>query len=792
MTQPLLLPTEPNNNSYRYDNDEIDLRELFHTILSHKGTILLVTLIIMLISYGYLYFKPISYEAYGIIEVKTNHSKKVNPDDLLFNSFSVGISNDEIDKAIDLFKTYSINEKALKSISSFRVQYFIDDQYRKKEVINNKAITIVDAKIFNNEYSDKIFVIKNIDNKHFLLQIYDAILYTYYNEPLFEKRYSYSQLIKNKNFSFKVLHNGDRFDKYFIRINGDSRDIYENIIKNRLSVSRIGQKSSLIKVSFRDTIQSRAKEYVNALMKAFINENMIEKSKENKNMLISINKQLQDIKSSLSGAESRIEDYRIKENIIKPKEQSSALINKLSKIDFELTQAQLKYDLVTELYNQIEQSRNIDSISMSLSELGDQKISILFNTLQQAELKESELKIDFKSSFPELKKVRMKIANIKRKIRASVRTLMDTIGSKVAGLKVAKSEIQQELKRLPSQESKLTNFNRKYSVDSKMYNYLLQLKAQKTIAQSAILSDLKIVDKAFIDKDTKSPKEALILIVSLITGLILGIFIAFLKSFFENDIKNIESIEKETNISILGYIPHIKMNSRGLEVLEHKHSSFSESFREIRNNIRAFYGSSSSNVIMVTSTVSGEGKTVVSVNLASIMHLANFRCVVINLDLRKPMLHKHFKVDNRHGVSSYLSGESSLDEIIHKTKYDGLDVIPSGPIKHNPSELLLQQEMYDLITYLRDHYDYIIIDSAPIGLVTDALSLINHVDNTIFVMREGVTKKSYVYNLNRLIKINQIEQISIIINGIKKGIYGYGYGYGGYGYYNDKALTEKV
>ena len=795
MTKPIV----PHENSV-IQEDEIDLKQLFSALMENKLTIFLTMITLVSIAWLYLYMKPVSYETYTTVDVKTQKNTPVMPNMELFEGLG-GLSNDEVDKQMILYKTFSVNKEVL-DVLSWDVQYFREEGLKKIELYNNNPVEIIDMKITNRDFLNKKFMIYPHNEEEFTLKIVEHSLFsrlfrpildlpvfknTSFNEPIFEKNYTYGTLVETKDFKFRALKVSDFTKPFIVQFNGSKRDIYENIIKNNLTISRVDPKSSLIRIAYRGNIPERSEEYINTLSKMFSALNVAEKSEKNRKILASIDKQLEEISGLMAKSEMTIEAYKVSENIVKPSEQSASLIEKLSKIDFELTQAELKYSMLINLTNAKNYSRNLGSLSLSLSELGEKKIASLFDALQMAQLKRSELQIDFKKDFPELRKIEIKIANIKRKIKSSISSLRNTLAGKIDGLKIEKQKSEDFLKTLPAKERKLVNYNRNYDVNSKMYTYLLQLKSEKTIAQSAILSDFKIIDKAYTDSKTAKPKKLLVLLVAGITGLLLGIFLALMKEFFDDRLKDLHAIESETTLSVFGFIPQLKKKVVKLEVLENKNSSFTESFREIRNNIRAGYGANDSNIILVTSTVSGEGKTVTSINVASILSLTNKKCIIINMDLRKPMMHKYFSMSNKLGLTSYLTGKESLESVITKTKHKNLDVISAGPAVSNPSELLLKPELKEMLAYLRVHYDYIIVDSAPVGLVADSLELLKMADLTLFVLRDGVSKKGYIKNLNRMIRINHIDNVSLVVNGVQEhksgyGSYGgYGYGYGSYG-----------
>ena len=246
-----------------------------------------------------------------------------------------------------------------------------------------------------------------------------------------------------------------------------------------------------------------------------------------------------------------------------------------------------------------------------------------------------------------------------------------------------------------------------------------------------------------------------------------------------------------TNIPILGLIGHSD-NATSLVVSNASKSIIAESFRALRTNIQYLAADKEKKVITVTSSIGGEGKTFTTMNLAAIIALSGHKTILIGGDLRKPKLHEDFKVDTSKGLSSYLINKSELAEVIEKTEIDSLDVIASGPTPPNPAELLDSKKMRDLIMELNKTYDYVIIDTPPIGLVTDGVILMQHADVNLYIVRHNYSKSSALNVINNLYNQKQVENIHIIINDFKHTSSGYGYGYGygygssGYGYYENE------
>lgn len=269
---------------------------------------------------------------------------------------------------------------------------------------------------------------------------------------------------------------------------------------------------------------------------------------------------------------------------------------------------------------------------------------------------------------------------------------------------------------------------------------------------------------------------------------IFGIF------FINNSIQNTEDISKLTQIPLIGVIG-VNKDSLNLAVFDKPKSALSEAFRTIRSSLQFLYKKqqvSGSKTLMITSSISGEGKTFCSINIATVFALSEKKTVIIGLDLRKPRLADEFNLKNQIGVVNYLIKQNSLAEIINPTQIPNLDVILSGPIPPNPSELILSDAMRDLILELKQQYDYIILDTPPVGLVSDALELAQFADVTLYIVRQNYTKKDMITLLNTRVQRGELANASIILNGYENKAkygtaYGYGYGYGAYsnGYHDE-------
>jgi tyrosine-protein kinase Etk/Wzc len=337
---------------------------------------------------------------------------------------------------------------------------------------------------------------------------------------------------------------------------------------------------------------------------------------------------------------------------------------------------------------------------------------------------------------------------------------------------------------LPEKEKQYIELNRKLTVQENLYTFLLQ---KKEDTQLQFVSADVVRSRTVDDVLTKGLVEPVALFVYakyIAIGVFTPCFIIFLTIFFNSKISTKKEVEDGTTAPILGELSLSPLLDTPVAITVKNRSALAEQFRAIRTNL-SYISTNVQQVFVVTSSISGEGKSFVSLNMANSLAIMDKKVVLLELDLRKPMLSKKLGVTRDVGISQYLINDKMKPEeiIFELTEYPNLSLINSGPIPPNPGELITRDRMAELISYLRENFDYVIMDTPPVGLVADAISLGQLADTSIFVIRHNYSYRSALQLLNDLKKNNKLPNLSLIINGIEtqKG-YGYGYGYGGYGY----------
>ncbi len=767
------------------NDNKINLKEVFGTLANYKWLIMLFTLLVMILMLVNLYFQPSIYNSSAIVEVKSD-GKKSSSTDFLMNALSSG-GNGQIDKEIELLKTFSIHDDALEKVD-FQTRFYRTKNYKEVEIYNNKPIKITGVEVFNEKILGKrITLSPTMDGYKLKVEtsLKDKITDFMTSKGLIdlgEKSYAYGQELKNDYFKFTVKRNRELMQPIQFTIHGDNRQIYDKVIVKNLNVMQINKNAPLIKISYQDNIKKRANAYVNAIAQSFIDQSIENKNEQNNKILIFINSQLESIKTTLDSSENRLESYRINNKVIEPTIQAETYIKKLSELEVKLSENLLREKLVENLIKYTKYNQNLDAIAPSLTELNDKPTLMLITKLQKLQLEAEELSSEFTKEHPKVLVLSRSMYNIRKKILRNIKNLQANIEQTTLSLKSQKSMYDNKIKGLPTKEKKLVNIKRDYEVSSSMYNFLLKKKTETEMVTVATLADYKIIDYAHTASIPVKPKRTLMMIVATILGLLLSSLLAFLLNGMSNKIKNKEELESLTDLPLYGIIPELKQKEGVVSVYEVPQSPFTESYRSLRTNLQFSKHSDRANVVLITSTIAGEGKTTITSNLASVFQMAGYKSIIINLDMRKPTLHTYFELNNEKGMSTYLSGKDSVQDIIFATKHENLHVITSGMIPPNPSELILSERLPKLLEILKARYDYIFIDTAPVGLVSDTIHLMKEADVNLIVFRENYAKTSFVTDLNGIIEKNNFKNVGMVLNNSSSKnsskTYGYGYGYG--------------
>jgi len=715
--------------------------ELYKKIYPYRFSILIISILFFLLGKAYLYFKPSIYESYAIVKVKAKQQEYHGTDILRENLALPNSSN--IGEELALLKTYQINKIALKKIN-FQIQYFKKEKYKKVEIYKDSPIRVRNIENINSSYIGKFLTIEIAKGG---FKLYSKKLH---NDTI----YPFNTMVKTPFFSAEV-NKLEKFKTLSIRFNGDNRSIFESYIQPNLDITQVNEQTNLLKINYMDNIQDRANDYVNALVQAYIERSIKSKEHINNKIINFLTEELSSAKKKLDDSAIKLQKYRTT-NSIDPKTKSQDSFRKLSNIELELTKMDLQEKLIKNSLAFIKKGKNLNAIAPTLIELNEQSSIQLINSLQTLEEKKDDLKLEYTDQYPELKKVLKQIKRTKNKILQNIKSLKRKITLKRKSLSKEKSKYEKTLTSLPTKEKDLVYLQQDYELNLKTYNYLLERKAENEFIKVATASDYEKIDSAYGSNVPVRPKRSVFLFLATLAGLAFGIMIALLRSRF------ISKIERKKDISTLTKIPFYAM----IPLYEKKAPftiSIKEAYHKLTSNLQFHKKEEEGNIVLISSSDKGEGKTTTLVNLAASLNNLGLRSIIVDFNLKEPTLHTYFGLGEQYsGISTFLSQRDNLGNIIYTTNYPNLDLITAGPIPPNPTELLLSPNLSGLFMFLKEKYDYIIIDTYGYADGEEILNLMKYADTNLIIIRENFSKKRAIEELESIKIEKNIKNLGIV------------------------------
>jgi capsular exopolysaccharide synthesis family protein len=759
------------------DEDEIDIKEIFRTLYRYRYMIVLLVILTTVVSAYIAYFKPSVYQASATVEVGLDKRGYGGSQDVLSLAMDSGAMNS--DTEMDIIKSRFLSEKALQKVD-FSHRYYTTRNYREVELYKESPFRVGMLKGYGISFD-----LYPVDGKHYRLVVQEA-------EDANKTRWSYDKThlygkeIVTKRFHLNVVKAKEPKAAQYRFVILDPENL-GSMVQRGVGVAQKSKFSTILEISYEDNVPLRAQEFANALADAYIQQNIEKKTKEATRKLAFIDKQLKYITENLKSSAVKLEEFKKTSNTVSLSAKAENILRQMSEYETKLAQISMQQEILNKLYRQVRSGKNLESIAIMGMDSDKSGLDEIVKELQNAIIKKKVLRESYTEVHSEVSKLTKTITQLKKVLIETIKNLKESSREQKELLEKQIAKQQKLLNTLPADERMYGQLQRKFVVNEKIYSYLLEKRSETAIVKAATVSKNRVIDSALLPKAPIKPKRKLIVLVGMILGFILGVALAFLRNYLDDRINEEEDITKVTNVPRLGVIPHIKKDGEKVQVFLSPKSALAESFRNLRTNLQ-FMGRehSGAHVVAVTSTVGGEGKTTICINLGGIMSIADKKTVILNLDMRKPTLHKKFGLKNGKGMSTLLSGRTSLGEVIQATQYANLDVITSGPVPPNPSELIQSELMERVLEKLRDVYDVIILDTPPIGLVTDARTLMHFADTSLYVLRADYSKKEFLRSIEKLSR-EEISGLGILLNDVKlgKGSYGYGYGYG-YGYYEEE------
>ena len=778
-------------------NDEFDFK-LFLNI-TKKSLKYIVAFMVLLFAAVFIYLRytqPV-YEAECIVQINTDDKAEKLFDNKTYYE-------DDIYRKIEIMRSPVFMQRVVSKLP-LGVSVFVKGNILNFELYNDAPFEIKYEIIDSTFYGVPILI--DVHDSDFVIsEIKGAKSGTrfHFHEPV---------SLPQVNFVFTPMH-GDaraffshnRNNQYIIRFN-NLKDIAAQY-SQQVNITVINDIAKTIRISLKDYNPRKAADVVNCIAKEFAAFEVEYQKNSSRSILEFIDSQLGQVEENLDESKDSMQQTATP---IDSTLDRTALQSRLFELDNLIQENTAEVEALEVFYNVFSSGdANIITLLPLISGIESQVyLSPYLQSLKDLEMRKQELLLRVTENSTAIESINAQIEFQNKIIRESTSGLVSKYKRQHQRYLSEKNNILRMLgKPTVSDMDDQNRIERYYSVNEKFYNQLIEKKIEYSIAQAGYVSQLIVLKPAQSSFSPVSPNKKLIWIGAFVFAIVISFAFLILRYILYNDVVSLRDVKKLTAVPVLGVIPKYKsyIPVSQLIVDTRPRSLLAESLRAIRTNLQFIKNITQSKVIAISSTVSGEGKTFVAINFAGVLAFNNKNVIILDFDLRKPKIHVGFNTDNEKGVSSILLKINKPDECIRRSSIPNLHFITAGPTPINPSELILTNETDELIEYLKTKYDYIIMDTPPIGLVSDAMKPLQYADYPIYVIRANYSKRSYIYNIEKLYYENNLRYMSIILNNVDPEItgagssqgfaYGYGYGYGynnsKHGYYDSEDTVKKT
>lgn len=554
---------------------------------------------------------------------------------------------------------------------------------------------------------------------------------------------------------------------------------------NSLTIAPTSKTTSVVVISLKNSNTRRGMDFINKLLEVYnINANN-DKNEVAQKTAEFIDERIGIISKELGSTEQDLENFKRSAGITDLSSEAQIALTGNAEYEKKRVENQTQINLVMDLQRYMK--GNEYEVLPSNIGLQDGASADAINRYNQMLVERKRLLRTSTENNPT-------IINLDTSIRAMRSNVQATLNATLKGLEITKADLAREANRYsrrindaPTQERQFVSIARQQEIKAGLYLMLLQKREENAITLAATANNAKIIDEALADNNPVSPKRMMIYLATLVFGMGIPVCVIYLIGLTRFNIEGRADVEKLTSLPVIGDVPLADEKSGSIAVFENKNNLMSETFRNIRTNLQ-FMLENGKNVILVTSTISGEGKSFTSANLAISLSLLGKKVVIVGLDIRKPGLNKVFNIPKKeHGITQYLTNPTTnLMDLVQSSDINkNLFILPGGTVPPNPTELLARDGLEKAIETLKVNFDYVILDTAPVGMVTDTLLIGRTADLSVYVCRADYTRKTEFSLINELAENNKLPNLCIAINGLdlQKKKYGYYYGYGKYGKY---------
>lgn len=749
----------------RSDVSGMSIKEYVFKYLRYLPLYIIFIALALLGAYVYLRYATEVYESVGQIVIrdeKTSGSIKDDKLDLLMQSDS----RKNVQTELEILQSRPVMTRVVEGLN-LNFNYYAKGRFKEQDIYKKSPFRVEALKIADSTQSFTLNILWPTQQS-----------FTVNNS---NQVYTFGQVFKNKFGSFKLVRvNSNPISDECKIVWNPTQVQVSNLLSGILVTPK--QNTGILTITMNATSPYLAADVINRLIEEYKSITIEDKNEVTLKSLQFIDANLKEREKELDSIKQIYVAYQKANNIIDPETQSS---NYFSRVEDALKleqQQRMQLNNAIQLQDYLRSESNSQNIVPSSLGIEDPTLNALVASYNAAQLQRKELLDNAPAGNVVVQQKTEEVAALRSKILENVKNIRSAYGGAIGTLRSTSSEAVSQIRTLPNKKQELINIQQQLESKALIYNTLLSKREESAIALASTISNTKVLLEASPNTIPVKPNSRNARILSILSALLIPTIIVIIVELMNDKVTSRSDIEKLTETTILGEVGH-SPDDRTLIVTQGNRKFIAEQFRILRSNLQYVLPHTKNPVVMITSSFSGEGKSFISTNTGAVMALANKRTIILEFDIRKPKVISGLGLPKQKGLTNFILGQATLEELpVNVPGYDNLFVLPCGPVPPNPAELLLDTRLNDLFSYLRKNFDVIIMDTAPVGMVSDAMTLSRFADCTLYIVRQGHTYRKQIRMIDEYSQEGKLPKVSIVVNDVKAQA-GYGnYGYGGYGY----------
>jgi tyrosine-protein kinase Etk/Wzc len=722
------------------------------------------------------------YEASASLSPVEDKTSSILSSNELFSGLQTLESVNKIENDITNLSSFALVYSTVNSMK-LEVSYF--SEYKKffkqtNELFGNSPFTVsidkshiqpIDAKIYIAILDESSFRLSVSQKKVSFYNYVDNLIVSEDNTVEIDTICKFNEPISNRTLRFSVSLNKDYLNQnspakyqYYFKFN--HLDYLAKDYLKKLEIEKASPLASIINIKFSESNLDKTITFLNRYLNSYLEENRNKKNNVARSTVNFIDSQISDISDSLLQSESALRNYKSANQVMDLSFQGQRIYEQMQQIEIERANLQVTERYYNYVINYFKANDDLSGVAPPSSmNVNDPIINQLITTLNDLNTQRATV---LAGSNPQKN---IFLREIENKIRVQRQTILENFTNNLNTLTLSLNELDyrqeklsREISKLPRTEMNMVSMQREFNLNDVIYTFLLQKRSEAAIALASTYPDYEILEPArAITSKIIAPKKPLNYMLALFFGLLIPTLYLIIRDFFDDKIRSINDAEYMLHRSVMSVIYSNNLKSEAV-VAEFPKSAISESFRNLRSSLFLKSDHEKSKVILVTSSQPQDGKSFVSLNLSSSIASVGYKTVLIDCDLRRPTLHTKLKEENSVGLTNFMTKKASAEEIIRNTAITNLDFISAGPVVPNPSELMESGVLDNLISFLKSQYDYIIIDTTPVGIVADAILMMKYASKVLMVIRNNYTRKDIFSNVINNLKTNKLGNYDIVYN----------------------------